>query len=293
MPSLMEQPNSAIIDRYSELESACKSGDLATAESILSPLGDEEQFVAVNSSPDDGKKTLLHWAAMQCHVDVACFLLSMGADIDAEDANAHTPLHRACINGHTAIVELLLNMGANTRALALSAKLALHLACQHGHLALASLLIHKDPATLRMADEYGRTPLHLACCHGHLAVAELLVRKGADITAMNEDCQVAFALCPNGEMQRHLEAIVAQAQLSEQQHPQAQGVPQECICPLTMQLMSDPVLAEDGIVYDREAIATWLRQTGMSPMTRQAIGNSLKPVLMVKNMVDKYLAASQ
>eukprot|EP00730_Choanoeca_flexa_P007483 TRINITY_DN12340_c1_g1_i1.p1 TRINITY_DN12340_c1_g1~~TRINITY_DN12340_c1_g1_i1.p1 ORF type:complete len:730 (+),score=153.13 TRINITY_DN12340_c1_g1_i1:94-2190(+) len=76
--------------------------------------------------------------------------------------------------------------------------------------------------------------------------------------------------------------------LQQQLQSQEREVPDRLLCPITMDLMVDPVLAEDGRVYDREAIATWLRQTGMSPMTRQPIGNELKPVMLIKNMVEDF-----
>eukprot|EP00730_Choanoeca_flexa_P001305 TRINITY_DN10577_c0_g1_i3.p1 TRINITY_DN10577_c0_g1~~TRINITY_DN10577_c0_g1_i3.p1 ORF type:complete len:658 (+),score=114.14 TRINITY_DN10577_c0_g1_i3:229-2202(+) len=61
-------------------------------------------------------------------------------------------------------------------------------------------------------------------------------------------------------------------------------VPPQLRCPITMDIMADPVLAEDGHVYEREAIAAWQQQTGVSPMTRKAIGATFMPVLAMRQM---------
>eukprot|EP00730_Choanoeca_flexa_P008865 TRINITY_DN12551_c0_g7_i1.p1 TRINITY_DN12551_c0_g7~~TRINITY_DN12551_c0_g7_i1.p1 ORF type:complete len:553 (+),score=143.71 TRINITY_DN12551_c0_g7_i1:144-1802(+) len=100
------------------------------------------------------------------------------------------------------------------------------------------------------------------------------------------------------EQQQVLEQVLQENQalavrLKEQQAGQQRAVPDELMCPITMDLMQDPVLAEDGIVYDREAIVTWQRQTGRSPMTRQALGNEFKPVLAMKNMVNRFAEQSE
>jgi len=40
-------------------------------------------------------------------------------------------------------------------------------------------------------------------------------------------------------------------------------------CPITKEIMTDPVLAPDGYSYERESIVMWLSQNGTSPVTRQ------------------------
>ena len=45
------------------------------------------------------------------------------------------------------------------------------------------------------------------------------------------------------------------------------SVPSAFYCPITMTIMSDPVIAADGHTYEREAIKTWLREHKTSPRT--------------------------
>ena len=44
-------------------------------------------------------------------------------------------------------------------------------------------------------------------------------------------------------------------------------VPNEYLCPITMDLMRDPVIAMDGHTYDRKAISSWLTKSQKSPKT--------------------------
>jgi hypothetical protein len=45
----------------------------------------------------------------------------------------------------------------------------------------------------------------------------------------------------------------------------------DLICPITMQVFRDPVLAGDGRVYEREAISRWILEHGTSPFTREPL----------------------
>lgn len=56
------------------------------------------------------------------------------------------------------------------------------------------------------------------------------------------------------------------------------SVPNECYCPITRMLMSDPVKTADGFTYDRESIEEWLQAHATSPMTNLTLeSDSLTP----------------
>jgi TPR repeat protein len=59
----------------------------------------------------------------------------------------------------------------------------------------------------------------------------------------------------------------------------------EFLCPITFSLPVDPVMAEDGNVYERSAIEEWLKQQRKSPVTNLAMGTRLLPALRIKNMI--------
>lgn len=39
-------------------------------------------------------------------------------------------------------------------------------------------------------------------------------------------------------------------------------------CPLTMELMNDPVIDAEGNTFEKEAILAWLERSSLSPLTR-------------------------
>ena len=44
-------------------------------------------------------------------------------------------------------------------------------------------------------------------------------------------------------------------------------MPRELECPISFDLMREPVIADDGTTYDRAQIEAWLRKHNTSPVT--------------------------
>lgn len=63
----------------------------------------------------------------------------------------------------------------------------------------------------------------------------------------------------------------------------------ELVCPITQGFPVDPVTAEDGRVYERAAIATWLKQKQRSPWTNQPMGTTLLPARHIRNMLQRMM----
>ena len=66
----------------------------------------------------------------------------------------------------------------------------------------------------------------------------------------------------------------------------------EFICPLTQKLPIDPVIAEDGNVYERVAIEQWLNHRSTSPATNNIIGKILLPIVQIKNLLHSRITNS-
>ena len=64
---------------------------------------------------------------------------------------------------------------------------------------------------------------------------------------------------------------------------------EELICPITFELPVDPVMAEDGRVYERRAIEEWIARPGelKSPWTNKPTGPRLSPVTHVRNVIER------
>ena len=56
-------------------------------------------------------------------------------------------------------------------------------------------------------------------------------------------------------------------------------VPDEYICPITTEIMTDPVTTLDGFTYERAAITEWLRTKDTSPKT----GATLESKALIPN----------
>ena len=41
----------------------------------------------------------------------------------------------------------------------------------------------------------------------------------------------------------------------------------ELLCPITLEIFRDPVVASDGHTYERKAIEEWIQKNGTSPIT--------------------------
>ncbi len=56
-------------------------------------------------------------------------------------------------------------------------------------------------------------------------------------------------------------------------------------CPIYRTIMCDPVVASDGITYERDAIETWFENNNISPMTGLKISKTLNPSVGLKNII--------
>ena len=54
-------------------------------------------------------------------------------------------------------------------------------------------------------------------------------------------------------------------------------MPDHFMCPITGEVLEDPVIAMDGFTYERAAITTWFQRHDTSPMTRVVIPPTLIP----------------
>ena len=59
----------------------------------------------------------------------------------------------------------------------------------------------------------------------------------------------------------------------------------EFICPITYELLRDPVVASDGHTYERSAIEKWLKSSTISPRSGEEIGDLIIPNTNLKKLV--------
>tara|TARA_Y100000389_G_scaffold148109_2_gene147157 strand:- start:3415 stop:3855 length:441 start_codon:yes stop_codon:yes gene_type:complete len=69
--------------------------------------------------------------------------------------------------------------------------------------------------------------------------------------------------------------------------PKNVSVDKDCMkCPIGHEMMIDPVIAEDGITYERKNIEHWFTYSLTSPITRQNINSHLLPNLAIKQLIN-------
>jgi hypothetical protein len=73
----------------------------------------------------------------------------------------------------------------------------------------------------------------------------------------------------------------------EEEAPQDESIPNECFCPITQEIMEDPVIAQDGHTYEKSAIKRWF-DTGKrtSPKTgARLLSTELTPNYALRSLI--------
>ena len=69
-------------------------------------------------------------------------------------------------------------------------------------------------------------------------------------------------------------------------------MPDEYLCPITTEIMTDPVTTLDGFTYERAAITEWLRTKDTSPKTGATLeSKALIPNHLVRSMIRAFTEA--
>ena len=66
-----------------------------------------------------------------------------------------------------------------------------------------------------------------------------------------------------------------------------QSIANQLLCPITHELPINPVVAEDGRTYEKDAIKTWLRKSKRSPYTGLEMGTTLLAMTQVRNTIEE------
>uniref|UniRef100_A0A4W6FR46 WD repeat, SAM and U-box domain-containing protein 1 n=1 Tax=Lates calcarifer TaxID=8187 RepID=A0A4W6FR46_LATCA len=94
---------------------------------------------------------------------------------------------------------------------------------------------------------------------------------GPELSQLNKETAAELGIESVGLRSRLLRKI--EALKSEQSGSEA---PDEFLCPITRELMKDPVIAADGYSYERESIESWIRgKNKTSPMTNLPLQTTL------------------
>ena len=154
-------------DANGKLRNAARRGTLGDVQAAVQAGAD------VNLAGGPERYTPLMLSAVNGKVDIAEFLLSRGAKVDAVDSGNETALHYAAFRGPEDIVTLLLAKGADPNARSKSLWTPLMSAASEGHSKIVRDLIAKG-ARKELKNGQGQTARQIAEAAGHKEAAELL-----------------------------------------------------------------------------------------------------------------------
>ncbi|MFH0761244.1 MAG: ankyrin repeat domain-containing protein [Bacteroidota bacterium] len=178
----------ALTAKSQDIVEAVKTRDLAKVKSLV------ENDPLVVHSKDDAGNTPLHHAAISGTFEMAEFLISKEADINAQNAQLNTPLHEAIQSRNESICKLLIERGASIEIVNIGKQTPLHRAASSNQRSITDMLIARG-AAIDPFDAYGRTPfLLVARNNGNVEIGKLLLDKGADVQVKDQDNQMALNL---------------------------------------------------------------------------------------------------
>jgi len=60
----------------------------------------------------------------------------------------------------------------------------------------------------------------------------------------------------------------------------------QCVCPISYDMMDDPVMTSDGHTYEREAIESWLERKRASPLSNRDLDDpTVRPNIALRNVI--------
>ncbi|BFZ22695.1 hypothetical protein BsWGS_25734 [Bradybaena similaris] len=111
------------------------------------------------------------------------------------------------------------------------------------------------------------------------------------LTLTDSDLMSALAVGPFGHRKKILrERTAVQQTVVSGKRTEQNSIPNEFLCPITLELMKDPVIASDGYTYDRQAIESWITKEHRSPMTNVLLTSTeVTPNRTLKMMMHNFL----
>ena len=281
------------------LTTAVRQGDKDLVDLLLPHCVEVNYTVFI----DEARSSPLHLAASLDLHDIAKSLIDAGADVNML-VNGCSPLILAASLGHVIIVDCLIQHGADLEASPTTLDPAIVHAAANKHFDVVQSLA-KAGADVNVPLSPGTTILHVACLEEDVTTVRTLLRCGADPFAENAESLTALDLA-NFMCHEEIACLISQKiqelSLAEKTSAGASSsrLPADdlftkvlsdmeslCTCPITLEIMEDPVVAPDGRSYERTAITQWLELYKRSPLTRERISpSSLIPNWALKQQIE-------
>ncbi|GFR93806.1 ankyrin repeat domain-containing protein 27 [Elysia marginata] len=149
-------------------------------------------LVDVNSRTSTGYCPV-HMAVLHNHSDILGLLISLHADISAQNHKSLTPLHLACCVRNSLTTDMLIKAGAKLDIQDMNGDTPLLIAASNGFINGVHMLI-QSRANLNVVNARGNTALHEALKRDHTDTAACLLKAGADPRIKNIHSQLPAQL---------------------------------------------------------------------------------------------------
>ena len=98
--------------------------------------------------------------------------------------------------------------------------------------------------------------------------------------------------CPKCSVECAIQTYVASVGKVETEPKSEQALentpPSEYICPITHELMINPVVLSDGFSYEMHAIAKWIRIKAISPITGANVESMIIPNTVLRILINEW-----
>eukprot|EP00727_Mastigamoeba_balamuthi_P010590 m51a1_g6153 putative wd40 repeat-containing protein (676) ;mRNA; f:307854-310445 len=125
-------------------------------------------------------------------------------------------------------------------------------------------------------------------CGEELVFMRVKELKGLGITSLGK--RVAVFKKITELRTAHLEALAQCIKTAGAEQAAGPAVPQEYVCPITLRVMENPVVAPDGHIYEASAIGQWMHGHSTSPVTGQHMESApYKPCWTLRAAIREFL----
>ena len=66
-------------------------------------------------------------------------------------------------------------------------------------------------------------------------------------------------------------------------------IPSNFLCPISKEIMLNPVTTSSGFTYEKENIVKWMNDKKTDPLTREIISKKLYKNIILKNIIEEYI----
>ena len=180
---------------YTPLVASVVRNHLSMVEFLVSRGAD------VNAEINE-KETGLLFAAYHGFVEIVDVLIQNGADLKHKNEEGMDSLMQSVLENHLSTAKLLVAYGANVNTSNNYNASALFVAAENGYVEIAELLIQREAWLEQKEQEFGRNPLIQSVIFNHPSMVQLLLRHGANVNATDNNHQSALMFAAvNGHLQ--------------------------------------------------------------------------------------------